>query len=147
MFLKSNISTTLRSPLLLLLYFSMSSPFLNLLQKAKRCDSLEMINRDVSSRMDAARCWLWWRHPDSHWLSWVEEAGQVVFLFSKLHRLTAQLHPPSIKSTPLRSFLLTIYLSVKCFLANQVQNQRPLPLLCGQTGTCHVAANHLVGPS
>lgn len=52
--------------------------------------------------------------------------------------LPSSTHPP-LNPPPLHSFLLTIYLSVKCFLANQVRNQRPLPLLCGQTGTCHVA--------
>lgn len=35
-----------------------------------------------------------------HWLSRVEEAGQIVLLFSKLHSLTARLLPPSSVTPP-----------------------------------------------
>lgn len=35
-----------------------------------------------------------------HWLSRVEEAGQIVLLFSKLHSLTARLLPPSSLTPP-----------------------------------------------
>lgn len=38
--------------------------------------------------------------PDPHSLSQVKEAGRVVFLVSKLHRLTARLPPPASRLLP-----------------------------------------------
>lgn len=49
--------------------------------------------------------------PDPHSLSQVKEAGRVVFLVSKLHRLTARLPPPASRTLP--PVCPTVHLSVQ----------------------------------